>query len=343
VTQFFSFQLTIYFRTGPFRRHRGLLKRLCSIAQKTVTDLYRIALDLPKGQPAFFMALHTFGEYLDFHPHLHALVADGLVDEAGEWHPAPELPTHVLAELLRARIFAELLRHKLISLELVAKMKTWKHSGFDVHIGRTVAPEDRAEREQLCQYVLRNPFSVEKITLESPTDTVIYRSKLNPKINRNFEVFDPVDFLATLSQHIPDKGVQMVRYYGLYSNKMRGCTRKGTGRSKMGAKDAVPWPKSSPPPPAKLPARKWRELIRQAWHTDPLECPKCGKEMRLIAVIDQSEVLEKILRHLKLWCGPATFAPARPPPKGTGAESEPTFSSENDFDPMPDYENVITD
>jgi len=24
------------------------------------------------------MAIHTFGEYLDFHPHLHALVADGL-------------------------------------------------------------------------------------------------------------------------------------------------------------------------------------------------------------------------------------------------------------------------
>jgi len=30
---------------------------------------------------------------------------------------------------------------------------------------------------------------VEKITLESPTDTVIYRSKLNPKINRNFEIW----------------------------------------------------------------------------------------------------------------------------------------------------------
>ena len=190
-----------------FRRHRGLLKRLCDIAQITITNLYRIALNLPKGQPAFFLALHTFGEYLDFHPHIHALVADGLVDEAGEWHPAPELHTRVLEELLRARIFAELLRHKLISEELVGKMKTWTHSGFNVHIGRTVAPEDRAEREELCQYVLRNPFSVEKITLESPTDTVIYRSKLNPKINRNFEIFDPVDFLATLSQHIPDKGV----------------------------------------------------------------------------------------------------------------------------------------
>ena len=63
-------------------------------------------------------------------------------------------------------------------------------------------------------------------------------------------------------------------YYGLYSNKHWGCPRKGTGRSKAGAKNAAPWPKSSPPPPAKLPACRWRDLMRQAWHTDPVECPK---------------------------------------------------------------------
>jgi len=31
------------------------------------------------------------------------------------------------------------------------------------------------------------------MTLESPTDTVIYRSRLNAKINRNFEVFALTD------------------------------------------------------------------------------------------------------------------------------------------------------
>ena len=66
--------------------------------------------------------------------------------------------------------------------------------------------------------------------------------------------------------------------------------------------------------------------------------------MRLIAVIDQPEVVEKILRHLELWCGPARFAPARPPP-GTSSsllsEPEPDYLAGSD--PMPDYENVITD
>ncbi len=65
------------------------------------------------------------------------------------------------------------------------------------------------------------------MTLEFPTDMVIYRSRLTAKINRNFEVFPATDFLAAITQHIPDKGAQMVRYYDWYSNKMRGVRHRG--------------------------------------------------------------------------------------------------------------------
>ena len=49
---------------------------------------------------------------------------------------------------------------------------------------------------------------------------------MNPKIKRNFQVFSACDFIAAITQHIPDKRFQMVRYYGWYSNKMRGQRRK---------------------------------------------------------------------------------------------------------------------
>jgi len=39
----------------------------------------------------------------------------------------------------------------------------------------------------LKDYILRNPFSVEKMTLESPTDMVIYRSRLNAKLEGRLE------------------------------------------------------------------------------------------------------------------------------------------------------------
>ena len=63
--------------------------------------------------------------------------------------------------------------------------------------------------------------------------------------------------------------------------------------------------------------------------------------MRVIAFIDNPDVVEKILRHLNLWCGPAAFARARPPPASDPESSEPEFHI--CYDVMPEYENVITD
>ena len=165
------------------------------------------------------------------------------------------------------------------------------------------------------------------MTLESPADTIIYRSKLNPKINRNFEIF------AVLSQHIPDKGVQMIRYYGLYSNPAgagRGCARKGTGHGRSGGHlksqftELKSLPPGSPPPPLTLPSRKWRDLIRQAWHVDPLQCPVCQKQMRLIAFLDNPEVVEKILRH---WNRRGRPEAGRPEAIGFSSSLQPKASS----------------
>jgi len=84
---------------------------------------------------------------------------------------------------------------------------------------------------------------------------LFYRSKLNAKINRNFEVFTPTDFLAAITQQIPDEGAQMVRYYGWYSNKMRGVRQRGPPAELVFRR-----PGASPPPPVKLPSKRWRDL-----------------------------------------------------------------------------------
>ena len=333
-----------------FQRHRHLLKRLCTVAHETLTDYLRTALDCPEGIPGIIMTLHTFGEYLDFHPHIHALVADGLFvrptnDDGrsrGEtinsqlstfnFHPLPDAPLKPLEELFRAKVIHLLVEQKLLPPERVPVLYSWKHSGFNVHAGEQVPPEAKADLEALAQYILRNPFSIEKMTLESPTDMVIYRSRLNAKINRNFEVFTATDFLAAITQHIPDKGAQMVRYYGWYSNKMRGVRHRGLPPQKVPHRPGV-----SPPPPLKLPSKKWRDLILRVWHVDPLRCPVCQNPMRVIAVIDDPRVVEKILRHLGAWHDP----PARPPPQGVRGPY--TYEPCDDVDPTPDYENVLTD
>jgi hypothetical protein len=95
------------------------------------------------------------------------------------------------------------------------------------------------------------------------------------------------------------------------------------------------------PPPAKLPLKRWRDLILQVWHTDPLNCPKCQHPMRVISVIDQRTVIEIILRHLSQWNGTPPLALARSPPNG--AQGPWTREPCDDVDPMPDYENVLSD
>jgi hypothetical protein len=96
-------------------------------------------------------------------------------------------------------------------------------------------------------------------------------------------------------------------------------------------------PGVSPPPAAKLPSKRWRDLILRVWHVDPLRCPVCQNPMRVIAVIDDPGGVEKILRHLGAWHDP----PPRPPPlSGSGPSAYETC---DDVDPMPDYENCLTD
>ena len=46
---------------------------------------------------------------------------------------------------------------------------------------------------------------------------------------------------------------------------------------------------------------------------DPFDCPRCGAEMKMIALIDDHVVIEKVLRHLDLW--PENSLPARAPPE----------------------------
>ena len=83
-------------------------------------------------------------------------------------------------------------------------------------------------------------FSLGRMLKTSPQGKIIYRAErpecrrfpqlgdgdLAPGPSRNFEVFDPLDFIAEITQHIPDPGMQIIRYYGWHSNRMRGDRAK---------------------------------------------------------------------------------------------------------------------
>jgi hypothetical protein len=47
--------------------------------------------------------------------------------------------------------------------------------------------------------------------------------------------------------------------------------------------------------------QNWARLIQKIYEIDPLICPKCQGEMKIIAIIDQYYLIKKILKHLGLW------------------------------------------
>ena len=146
-----------------FRYNRDLLKELYRIARDCLVDYQRTALQLPDGIPGMVMAIHTFGEYLGFHPHLPALVADGLFVRGGWFHVLLKPGTRPLEELFRARTIAFLVGEGLLSPERAQMFRGWKYSGLNVRRSKRVQPPQREDIERLAQYIIRNPFAVEKM------------------------------------------------------------------------------------------------------------------------------------------------------------------------------------
>jgi len=112
---------------------------------------------------------------------------------------------------------------------------------------------------------------------------------------RNFQVFDPLDFLAEVTQHIPDPGDHLARYYGWYSNKSRGLRAKSQSAAALSTEVNGPGAQEA--------RRRWAALIQQVYEVDRLLCPKCGGTMKIISFIErrQREVIERILRRCGLW------------------------------------------
>jgi len=178
-----------------------------------------------------------------------------------------------------------LLRERRIDEAVIRKLLGWRHSGFSLHNAVRIGPHDADGRRAVAEYVLRSPFSLEKLRYHATTGTIIYRSKMHPLLKRNFEVFSACEWLAALTAHIPNAGEHLVRYYGWYSNVGRGKRRKAQGEGGT----AIAECSEVAPSEAK---RAWARLIKQVYEVDPLVCPRCAGAMRLIAFIEHPEVID---------------------------------------------------
>ena len=128
---------------------------------------------------------------------------------------------------------------------------------------------------------------------------VVYKSK----DRKQEKIFDALEWIAAMCSHVPNKGEQMVRYYGFYSNVSRGKRKKNE-------QDELIPSILEPDGSSREYKRNWARLIQKIYEVDPLTCPKCSGKMKVISVIEDENVIKKILKHLGLW-----EVKARPPPR----------------------------
>ena len=222
------------------RFDRKLLGKLSSCAWTCIQAEVRRLLGRDDMLPGMVAAIQTHGELLHWHPHIHTLVTCGAFTPEGEFLEVPELDMDRLHAAWREAVFALYLAEDKIESEVVENMRTWPHSGFSVDQSVFLPAGDLAGIQRLMQYMTRCPFSLSRLIKVTESGQVVYKAEKdacrafpNPQRNdlatgpkRNFQILDPLDFIAEFTQHVPPKGSHLIRYYGWYSNKARGMRRK---------------------------------------------------------------------------------------------------------------------
>ena len=308
----------------PFFRHdRRLFAEVSRLIYTIISEFYAEAAG--RSLLTGVIAAHqTFGDQLRWNPHFHCLVLEGGFDEASTFVSVPLSGLQQMTEVFRWRLIWLLVEKDLLSEEFAQNLLSWKNSGFSVD--NSVRLTDARSQESLAQYISRPPVSLKKIRYEPLKGRVLFHTTYSEYFKENVHLFDAVDFLAELTQHLPPRRVQLIRRYGLYSSRTKGrwsqmphvVARAPQGWRASHAPDA-----SAPDDPGFEPLddseevsvnarnRAWARLLAKVYEIDPLVCPKCGWEMKVIAVIQDPVEIRDILAHLvKTGRAPPGFDPA---------------------------------
>jgi len=186
-------------------------------------------------------------------------------------------------------------------LERVAKA-----NGFSLHAGVSCEGHQKDKRERLCRYIARPAVAVPRLSLSS-TGKVLYSLKTPYRDGTTQVAFEPVDFIARLAALVPKPRVNLTRYHGILApnHRWRGeVTPAKRGKAlKTCANAEVRTPAECHA------AMTWAQRLKRVFNIDIEVCSRCGGSVKVIACIEEQDVIDRILAHLR---EKEQEAPARP-------------------------------
>ncbi|MHB1407453.1 MAG: IS91 family transposase [Desulfitobacteriaceae bacterium] len=226
-----------------------------------------------KAVPGVIAGLHTFGARMNFNPHVHMLVTMGGMKKSGEWKVYDYIPFEMLRKQWQT-VVLKLIRRSLNEVEkkkvqpLLQKAYSANGEGFYVY-----APKQKGNvKEQLAyigRYIRRPAIALHRIE-EYDGQYVTYRYHDKKDGQEKREKLTVEEFMARLIVHIPDEQFKTIRYYGVYSRRIKAICKKVISVWQKEMRKWIVKVKRT------ISRRKWDQRIKEQTGKDPLLCPHCG-------------------------------------------------------------------
>ena len=282
-----------------FRYDRRLLGDLAACAWRALSLYFKLHYDKDPILPGAIGFIATAVEMLNWMPHIHILLTDGGFLPDGTFRHLLYFDSDKVEKLFRAEVLRLLFNKQLIGEPTVSNMLSWNHSGFSAHAG--VRVDTITEAARIGRYMIRCPLVLERLQWDEDTAEIVYaaRPKRAPGPFGGIVRWDVLEFIARVTDHIPEPGQQLVRNWGFYSNASRGKRRVNSELDKppdpeaneLVEQDADGWRRRR--------RLTWAKLIQKVYEIDPLLCRFCGTEMKIISFITEYPVINKILTHIE--------------------------------------------
>jgi hypothetical protein len=187
------------------------------------------------AQPGIISVLHTWGQQLSFHPHVHCIISGGGITAEGRWKEATKndwrflFPVKALSVVYRGK-FLQGLKY-LIAAGLVTPVEAVEVKAlFNVLYNKDWVVYAKAPfggPQQVIEYVGRYTHKVaisnhRIMAISEQGDTVSFQYKDYADKGRQKQMtLAAPEFIRRFAQHILPKGFTKLRMYGYLSNRGR--------------------------------------------------------------------------------------------------------------------------
>jgi hypothetical protein len=114
---------------------RKLLTKQSRCAWKVLNLYLTQAVPCDDAKAGAVVTVQSFGDFQNFHPHLHVLATAGCFYNDAAFMVCPPPDTVELEKLFRYEVFKKLKAEGKINDVVIENMMNWRHSGFSVYCG----------------------------------------------------------------------------------------------------------------------------------------------------------------------------------------------------------------